>query len=119
MFKEALQEVVDGTEGAFAALLMGYDGIPLEQYVREDRPMNVENLGIEYTMVLKSVMNAARNLGSGSTNEVAIRAERLTTVIRLLNDEFFLAVALSPNGNSGKARYLMRVRAGSLREALE
>ena len=34
MFKEVLREVVERTEGGIASLLMGYDGIPVENYVK-------------------------------------------------------------------------------------
>ena len=36
MFREVLQEVVEKTDGGLAAILMGYDGIPVEQYVEGD-----------------------------------------------------------------------------------
>ena len=49
-------------------------------------------------------------LDAGSAREVAVQAENMTTVIRLLNDEYFVAMALSPTGNVGKARYLLRRR---------
>jgi hypothetical protein len=42
----------------------------------------------------------------------------MTTVIRLLNDEYFVAMALRPTGNLGKARYLLRVQANELLERL-
>lgn len=118
MFKEILQEVVDSSDGAVAGLLMGYDGIPIEKYVREGGTMDVESIGMELSVVLKDIRKAAEMLHAGDAREVAIRAERLTTVIRLLNDEYFLAVALEPSGNAGKARFLARMRSAALTEAL-
>ena len=114
MFREVLQEVVEKTDGAIAAILMGYDGIPVEQYVDDDAVLDVETVGMEYSVILKQIKNAAEMLDIGSANEVAIRAERMTTIIRLVTDEYFLAVALRPAGNFGKARYLMRVRSSAL-----
>jgi hypothetical protein len=38
----------------------------------------------------------------------------MTTVIRLLNDDYFVAMTLRPGGNYGKARYLLRANAGKL-----
>jgi hypothetical protein len=35
----------------------------------------------------------------------------MVTLIRVLNDTYFLAVTLKPEGNLGKARYLLRVSA--------
>jgi len=114
MFREVLQEVVDNTDGGVAGLLMGFDGIPVDQYVRDEATFDVESVGMEYSVVLKGVQQAAEMLESGAAKEVAIKAERLTTVIRLLNDEYFVAVTLKPSGNLGKARFLLRTRSVKL-----
>ena len=118
MFREALRQVVDNTEGGIAAVLMGYDGIPLEQYIAADAELNVETVGMEFSVVLSQIRKAAEMLEAGTAREVTIQAELMTTVIRLLNDEYFVAVALKPSGNSGKARFLLRTGAGALIEAL-
>lgn len=118
MFKAVLQEVVDNTRGATAGLLMGYDGIPLETYVADGQDTSVETVGMEYSVVLTQIKQAAEMLEVGTANEVAVQAEGLTTVIRLLNDEYFVAVTLTPGGNSGKARFLLRTKAPTLLENL-
>jgi predicted regulator of Ras-like GTPase activity (Roadblock/LC7/MglB family) len=120
MFKDVLKEVVDGTEGGIAALLMGYDGIPVDQYVKDGADgAGVEAVGQEFSVILTSIRNAAEMLQVGATSEVAIRAERLTAVIRYINAEYFVAVTMRPDGNLGKARYLLRTRSRLLKEALE
>lgn len=118
MFREVLQEVVDGTDGGMAALVMGYDGIPVDQYVRNGTALDVATIGMEYSVILKEIRRAAQMLDSGVANEVSIRAERMTTVIRFLNDEYFVAVALAPEGNTGKARFMLRVRAPKILSSL-
>jgi len=114
MFKEVLQEVVDRTEGGVAGLLMGFDGIPVEHYVREENAVDVDTVGMEYSVILKDIRRAATMLEAGDANEVSVRADKLTTVIRLLNDEYFMAVTLRPDGNFGKARFLLRTHAPKL-----
>jgi predicted regulator of Ras-like GTPase activity (Roadblock/LC7/MglB family) len=114
MFREILREVVENTDGGVAGLLMGFDGIPVDQYVRDDASLDVETVGMEYSVILKSIRQAAELLDSGTAREVAIKAERMITVIRLLNDEYFVAVALKPSGNVGKARFLLRTRSQKL-----
>lgn len=115
MFREVLQEVVDNTDGGVAGLLMGFDGIPVDQYIRdENAEIGVETVGMEYSVVLKQIKQAAEMLDAGDAREVAIKAERLITVIRLLSDEYFVAVTLKPSGNLGKARFLLRTRSPKL-----
>ena len=118
MFKELLQEVVDNTQGATAALVMGYNGIVLESYVGNEHGANIETIGMEYSVVLTQIQQAAEMLEVGAAQEVAMQAEHMTTVVRLLNQEYFVAITLVPGGNSGKARYLLRTKAPILLEAL-
>jgi predicted regulator of Ras-like GTPase activity (Roadblock/LC7/MglB family) len=120
MFKQLLQEVVDNVDGGMAGLLMGFDGIPVDHYVPDggDRS-GVETVGAEYSIILKQINTAAEMLEVGKAEEVAIRAERMNTVIRMLNEEFFVAITLHPHGNLGKARFLLRTRAARLLAELE
>jgi predicted regulator of Ras-like GTPase activity (Roadblock/LC7/MglB family) len=118
MFQDVLRELVERTDGAIASLLMGFDGITVDSYSRLPATLNVESVGSEYSVVLGQIKQAAAMLDLGSTQEVAVQAENMTTVIRLLNEEYFVAVALEPAGNFGKARFLMRVQAPRLLERL-
>ncbi len=114
MFQDVLRDVVNQTEGGIAALLMGYDGIPVDKYVRDDATLDVDSIGMEYSVILSQIRKAAEMLDAGNAREVAIQAEKLTTIIRLLNDEYFVAIALKPEGNFGKARFLLRTGATRL-----
>jgi predicted regulator of Ras-like GTPase activity (Roadblock/LC7/MglB family) len=73
---------------------------------------------MEYSVVLKGVQRAAEMLDTGATKEVSVQTERLTTVVRMLSDEYFVALAVEPGGNVGKARYLLRASAPRLIENL-
>ena len=72
-----------------------------------------------YMAVLKDIQKAADMLEAGRTQEVAVRAERRTTVMRLINEQYFVALAISPTGKVGRGRYLLRTRVSSMRDALE
>lgn len=109
MFKEALQKIVDNVEGGMAGLIMGFDGIAVDSYTREGNKIDVTTVGMEFSFVLTQVRKAAELLDFGKVNEISIKAEKLTIVIRILSQEYFLALALTPEGNFGKGRYLMRV----------
>ena len=119
MFKEALQSVVNGTDGALAGLLMDFEGIPLESYAKADAPFDIETVGAEVSVVVKAIQRASEMLEAGTTREVAFKSEKMVTLIRVLNDNYFVALTLSPEGNFGKGRFLLRVTAPKLLEELE
>ena len=43
--------------------------------------------------------------------ELAVGSEKLVTVIRTLGDQYFLALAMLPEGNMGRGRYNLRIAA--------
>ncbi len=118
MFKEILQDLVDRTDGGVAGLLMASDGIAIDQYSKGDGPFDIESVGMEYSVILKSIRVAAEMLEAGTAHEVSIKTERLTTVVRFINEEYFIAVTLRPSGNIGKARFLLRTRSHKLLDDL-
>lgn len=117
MFKESLKKIVDNVEGGRAGLIMGFDGIAVESYTREEK-LDFNTVGMEFSFILTQVRKAADLLDVGAVNEISIKAERLTIIIRILTNDYFLAIALGPDGNYGKGRYLMRVVAPKLQSEL-
>jgi predicted regulator of Ras-like GTPase activity (Roadblock/LC7/MglB family) len=114
MFKEALVAVVEGTEGGMASTLMDFQGVAVESYVKGEVPFDIDIIGAEFSVVVKSIQRAAESLEAGGATEVAVLAEKMITVIRVVNQDYFLAIALRPDGNVGKARYLLRTTAPKL-----
>lgn len=118
MFTEILQRIVGESGDAVGAVLMGYDGIAIEHYFREDDHIDLQMIAIEYANVLKDIRNAAEMLNMGSMEEVSIRTEQLITIIRVITPEYFVALALPREGNFGKARYLLSRETANLKDAL-
>lgn len=120
MFTKHLRKLVDNVEGGLAALLMGFDGISVDQYSKPDveNPIDIKTIGMEFSFVMTQMLKAAEILEVGGMEEVTIKAEKLTLVLRLLTPEYFVAVALAPGGNFGKCRFLLRVQVPKILEDL-
>jgi len=118
MFKEALQGVVDEIEGGMAGLLMDFEGIPLESYSREESEFDIEAVGAEVSVVVKAIQRASEMLEAGDTREVAFKSAKMITLIRVLNENYFIAVTMTPEGNLGKGRFLLRLAAPKLADEL-
>ncbi len=108
MFRQALRDIVDKTEGGVAGLIMDSEGIAVDVYAREGAPFDITTIGIEFGVVLGSIKRATESLEAGTPREVSIATEKMTTLIRTLGESYFLAIALLPDGNLGKGRFLMR-----------
>jgi len=112
-FSDILKEVVNGTEGALGALIVGLDGIPVEEYsVSND--MDIQSMTVEYSSLLKEIEKGSQAAQMGSTKEVTVLAEKAMIMLRRLNDEYFFVLILKPEGNFGKGRFLLRMSVPSL-----
>jgi predicted regulator of Ras-like GTPase activity (Roadblock/LC7/MglB family) len=109
MFRDSLQKMIDRVDGGVAGILMGFDGISVESYTRSDGSADIQTVGMELAHVVSQVRRAAEALEVGGLHEVTVRAENLMVIIHVLNEEYFVACALRPQGNFGKARYLLRL----------
>ena len=117
-FREHLQSTCKSCEGALACSLMGVDGIEVDTYVEGGGDLDVKSLLVEYSGLFRSAREAAEAQAAGGIVELCVESEKVLTVARLVSPEYYLVVALSPGGNLGKARYLLRVTAPRLRSEL-
>lgn len=119
MFKEALERAVTSTDGGIAGLLMDFEGIPLESYAKDGAPLDIEVVGAEVSVVVKAIQRATEMLDAGATSEVSFSSDKMVTLVRVINQTYFVAMTLKPDGNLGKGRYLLRVLAPGLARELE
>lgn len=118
MFGKVLENIVEGTGGGVGAVLMGYDGIAIDQFYKPCEGVDLPLIAVEYANVLKEVKKTAEILQTGVMEEVSIKTERFHVVIRTLTDEYFIALTLEKEGNFGKGRYLLMKETPELCAAL-
>ena len=113
MFKETLESMVDRMDDTvIGAILMDREGITLEKIGENPDPtLDAETLGMEYSVILKSAFKTAEMVEAGKVNEVFITNEKFTTLLRMVNEEYFVAMFLRPGANLGKGRLLLRTTA--------
>ncbi len=107
-FSDILKEVVNGTEGALGALVIGADGISVDEYSTGSE-IDLQSMSVEYSSLLKEIEKGSQAAHLGSTKEVTIIAEKAMIMIRRLNDDYFLVLVIRPEGNFGKGRFLLRM----------
>lgn len=111
-FVPVLEKIIDGSSGALAAILMGRDGLAIQQAlsrrVGEDEAERLGNAGVELGRILEEVRKASDAFLGGAAQEVVVGLDHYSLLLRGVDEDTFLLVALAPEGNLGKARFLMR-----------
>ena len=119
MFRENIQKMIDRLDSpsGAAGVLMGFDGIAVDSYARPGA-VDVQTLSMELTHVIGQIRRSAQGAHLGGLREMQIGTEKLAMLIRLVSDDYFLVFGVPPDGNLGKARYLLRLLAPQIRAEL-
>ncbi len=125
-FEPTLQKMVDGCPGAIGIALMGSDGIPVAQLQlgvddsgeAGELGEDVGAAGVEFGRILDEMRKAADALSAGRLNEAVVGLSRYWLLFRAVDDELFVVLALLPDANVGKARFLVRRHLLELQEQL-
>ncbi len=97
---------------------MGFDGIAVETHEVDKPDVDLQAMLVEYSNILGQIRSAAEVLATGDVSEVSINTEKLVTIARLVSKDYFIVLAMRPDGNYGKGRYALRVTAPKVRAEL-
>jgi predicted regulator of Ras-like GTPase activity (Roadblock/LC7/MglB family) len=117
VLNDILREIVEKVGGGMGSVIMGYDGIPIDEYIKEGA-IDVQILAVEYANVLKEVKRTIEVLKTGDMEEIIITTGLSKVIIHAISDDFFIMLALSSDGNYGKGRYLLKRDVPKLLEEL-
>jgi len=111
-FAAVLRTLVSESGGAIAAVLLGRDGIPIEQVEAGRLPVEelerIGSAGAELGRIFEEIRKASDSFGGGQALETLVRVDRFWLLLRPVDEETHLLLVLAPEGNVGKARFLMR-----------
>ncbi len=109
MFRQALEEILERTDGSLGVLIMGIDGISVEKVIGEDgADANLDVAAAEFTSLVRNAQRTGSDTGLGNLRELVVSLEESTIVMRLFNREYYVVLAIRPDGNLGRGRYELR-----------
>ncbi len=116
--KEILRGIVENVNGGVGAVVMGYDGIPIEEHIGNGTEVDIPLLAVEYATVLKEIKRTVEVLKIGKMEEISINTDSLRALIRVIDEDLFVVLVVCGEGNFGKGRYLLKSKAPQLRECI-
>ena len=122
-FQAVLEQIVAECSDCLGAVLMESDGIPIAEVATDHVPEGplaeeIGTAGVEFTRILDEIRKASDALAGGALSEAIVVLARFSIIFRAVDADTFMAVVVAPNGNLGKARYLMRRYQLAIREEL-
>ena len=106
MFKELLESIIERAEGSLGALIMGTDGIAVEKLFSEAGvDANLDIAAAEFTSLVRSAQRAGNDTGLGGLRELVVSLEGSILLMRLLSKDYFIVLAMTPQGNLGRGRF--------------
>jgi predicted regulator of Ras-like GTPase activity (Roadblock/LC7/MglB family) len=109
MFKEILETIIERTEGSLGALIMGVDGIAVERSLKQaGQEANLDVAAAEFTSLVRNAQRAGKDTGLGNLHELVISLDGAVVLMRLLGQDYFVVLAINPEGNLGRARFELR-----------
>ncbi len=106
-FSDVLKDAVERVDGAVSAMILGSDGILVEEYAVE-KLMNLEDLGADASAMIKDINLAAKDLGLGTAREFSIISDKCGIILRRINSAYYMALVIRPEGNYGKGRFVLK-----------
>ena len=113
-FAETLRGLLGRIKGAEMILICGADGIPVE-HAGATGLVSPDDLSAETSQLMRNIADALRSLELGKAEESTFATEKCIIVLRAITDEYYLAAVLSPGGNSGQARFMLRITAAQIK----
>jgi predicted regulator of Ras-like GTPase activity (Roadblock/LC7/MglB family) len=124
-FRDSIEKLLQKVEGGVACVLMGFDGITVDSYTAPAvagspaaAAPDLQTMAMEFAHFIAQARRTLESVEAGALEEFTLRTDKMTLLVRLLTDQYFLACAILPTGNLGRARYLMRLSAPGLRADL-
>ncbi|MCX4240285.1 roadblock/LC7 domain-containing protein [Paraliomyxa miuraensis] len=119
MLFDTLRKIVEETPGATGAILMGFDGIAVMQYLAKGHEQSgIEEMAMEFSYRFMELRRAAKALDMGEVSDITVKAEAGTVLCRVLSEEYFAAVVMHDGAHFGKGRWLLRSNAAELSSEL-
>lgn len=107
-FLDILKQIIDNFEGCIGGILIGLDGIVVEQYMKEEGVIDFQNIGVEYMNLIKSIAETSHTLGFDEPEQLIIEYKDMILIIRAINKDYFVILAARKEANVGKGKFLLR-----------
>ena len=117
-FQSELEAICAEVPGCRTAVVMSLDGISVANHVQDPGRLDNEALLIEMIGSLKQAIQAMQIVSAGSLSTFEVSTPEVKLLVRLLTDEYIIALVLAPDAIPGRGRFAVRAHSAALRAEL-
>jgi len=108
-FVDGLKLIVDNVSGSLGASINGLDGLIIAEYKKiPNSELDFALLGAELTSLVKRAVKTTDDIHMGPLQEITLMDLKKTFIIKTINEEYYLLLALDSTGSIGKGRYELK-----------
>jgi len=109
MFKQKLTRVVGNVEGAHGCMLIGFDGIAIDSVFTSEELPQMSAISVELSNLLDKFRRLQAMYDVGEVNEVSLTTGDITTLARVVADEYLLVLAVDKHADVGRGQTMLRL----------
>jgi len=117
-FKKELDNIVSKSDGALAAVLMGFDGIVVAEARGKGVSESLNEISIEYSRIIKEAIKVSQGNDLGELNELVVNTSHHRFVFRVVNADYFVGLLLKSGAITGRGRFQLRKAASVIHRGL-
>lgn len=119
VFEEQARQFVGKVPGVIACSVMGFDGVAIATHALGGLTLDVDALFTEVASAAGSLMKLGQSHPDlGTMQEWTLTHDRMTTLLKAVNHEYFVAAIMENDAIVGRARFELRLLAPQIEKAL-
>jgi len=117
-FQSELEAICAEVPGCRTAVVMSLDGISVATHVQDAGDLDTEALLVELIGPLNQAIQVTQLVSAGSLSTFEVSTSEVTLLIRVLSEEYIIALVLAPDAIPGQGRFAIRAHSAALRAEL-
>lgn len=109
MFREILTKVLHYVDGGLGCILIGSDGIPVEQVVVEGHEDSLESISVEFNEMVNRMRRVVSQMELGPILTLTVQLVRFVVSAVVINDEYMLLAILEPESDVERAKGMLKL----------
>ena len=109
MFRDNLSKVLRHVDGALGCILIGSDGISVEQVTQDGKDDRLESIAIEFNDVINRMRRVVAQLQVGPISNITIRMANAVVSGTSISDDYMIMLILSPDADSVRASKMLEL----------